>query len=213
MINLSEIFLSIQGETSFSGYPCIFIRFAGCNLNCSYCDTNYARKTEFQLNTCEIIKKIENYQPVKLCSITGGEPLLQTEVYSLLEDLHQLDYQILLETNGSLKLDRVPQYVHKIVDIKCPGSGNENSFLKSNLGYINTDWDEIKFVISSLSDYEWAVKFMESMQLMGHHILFSPVINELEPCKLAEWILSDKLKVRMQLQMHKQIWTDRDRGI
>jgi len=213
MLNLSEIFFSIQGESTFAGLPCIFIRFAGCNLRCKYCDTKFSYDTEFSLESEEILQKIKTYYPVKLVEITGGEPLLQNEIYDLIESLHKNNFKILLETNGSISMKHVQQYVIKIVDVKCPGSGYEDSFLKENLKYIDSKKDEIKFVLSDRNDFDWAKDFIRKFNLENYKIIYSAVFEKLFPEILAEWILEDKLKIRMQLQMHKYIWGKDKRGV
>ena len=213
MLNISEIFCSIQGESTYAGLPCIFIRLAGCNLRCNYCDTTYSYESEITLSTNDIITKIQEYDPIKLVEITGGEPLLQTEVFQLFESLYKNGHTILLETNGSISLKDVPEYVIKIVDVKCPGSGEENSFLLENLEYINKEKDEIKFVLSDNFDYNWAKDFLMKYQLSDYKILFSPVSDKLDPQDLAKWITEDKLPVRMQLQLHKIIWDKDKRGV
>src|SRR6056297_3198157 len=144
-MKLSEIFLSIQGESTFSGLPCIFIRLAECNLRCNYCDSTYSYQTKFNLTVEEVVTKLQEFLPVKLVEITGGEPLLQAEVYQLFSQLAAKGYQVLLETNGSVNLRQVPKFVHKIVDIKCPDSGEGESFLPDNVPYIEPQRDEVKF--------------------------------------------------------------------
>ncbi|MEA2095841.1 MAG: radical SAM protein [Candidatus Cloacimonadota bacterium] len=213
MINISEIFCSIQGESTYTGLPCVFIRLAGCNLRCDYCDTTYSYESDISLSINEIITKVKEYDPVKLVEITGGEPLLQPEVFQLLETLYKDGYKILLETNGSISLKDVPDYVIKIVDVKCPGSGEENSFLLENLEYINKKNDEIKFVLSDNFDYNWAKDFMIKYKLNEYEVLFSPVSDKLNAQDLAKWIIEDKLPVRMQLQLHKIIWDKDRRGV
>ena len=205
MIELSEIFYSIQGESTFSGIPCIFIRLAGCNLRCSYCDTTYSYIKSFSLNPEEIIDKIIEYEPIRLVEVTGGEPLMQEEVYLLFELLKMKNYRILLETNGSICIKKVPSYVYKIVDVKCPGSNTDNSFLESNLQYL-TVHDQVKFVISNSEDYNYAKSFLKKINTDKTAILFSPVPERLAPEILARWILRDRLNVRLQLQLHKLIW-------
>ncbi len=213
MLNISEIFCSIQGESSYAGMPCIFIRLAGCNLRCDYCDTTYSYKSEISLSVDDITTKIKEYHPVKLVEITGGEPLLQPEVYQLFESLQKNGYTILLETNGSISLKDIPEYIIKIVDVKCPGSGEENSFLLENLEFIKQENDEIKFVLSNNFDYNWAKDFIMKYQLNDYEILFSPVSEKLNSKDLAKWIIDDKLSVRMQLQLHKIIWDKDKRGV
>lgn len=213
MLEISEIFCSIQGESTYAGLPCIFIRSAGCNLRCDYCDTTYSYESEITLSINDIITKVKEYDPVKLVEITGGEPLLQLEVYQLFELLHKNGYTILLETNGSISLKDIPEYVIKIVDVKCPGSGEEKSFLLENLEYLNKEKDEIKFVLSDNFDYNWAKDFVMKYNLKDYEILFSPVSDKLNPQDLAKWIIEDKLPVRMQLQLHKIIWNNDKRGV
>jgi 7-carboxy-7-deazaguanine synthase len=213
MLKLSEIFCSIQGESTYSGFPCIFIRLAGCNLRCSYCDTNYAYTPAKKMSELDILTEIRQFEPLKLVEITGGEPLLQEEVYSLLTQLHKQNYRILLETNGSLDLAEVPEYVTKIVDIKCPGSGHSDSFLIGNLKYLNKTGDEIKFVLTDKIDYEWAKVRIAEYALTGYKIIFSPAFSILEADELAGWILQDKLNIRMQMQLHKYIWDPAKRGV
>lgn len=213
MLNLSEIFYSIQGESTYAGLPCVFIRLAGCNLRCKYCDTTYSYETSFSLEPGEILLEIKKYEPVKLVEITGGEPLLQSEIYNLFTILYDNDYKILLETNGSIDLEKVPQYVTKIVDVKCPGSGEENNFLLENLKHISPRKDEIKFVILDRQDYDWAKNFITKHNLQKYIILFSPILEKLKLKKLAKWITEDKLPVRMQLQLHKIIWGKDRKGV
>ena len=206
MLNVSEIFYSIQGESTYTGLPCVFVRLAGCNLRCNYCDTTFSYKSEITLSITDIITKVKEYDPVKLVEITGGEPLLQSEVFQLIRSLHKNGHIILLETNGTILLKDIPDYVIKIVDVKCPGSGEENSFLFENLEFINKEKDEIKFVLSDNFDYNWAKDFVTKYNLIDYEILFSPVLEKLESHKLTKWITEDRLRVRMQLQLHKLIW-------
>jgi 7-carboxy-7-deazaguanine synthase len=213
MLKLAEIFYSLQGESTFVGLPCIFIRLAGCNLRCSYCDTKYAYLVKFQMNNDEILQKVQQYEPVKLVEITGGEPLVQVEVYHLIQKLHSQNYKILLETNGTLLLKQVPDYVHKIVDIKCPGSGEAGSFKEENLQFLRKNRDEIKFVLSGRDDYEFARRKISEYNLRDYKILFSTVFGKLQPARLAKWIIEDKLPVRLQLQLHKYIWSPDKKGV
>jgi len=165
------------------------------------------------MSQVEIINRIKEYFPAKLVEITGGEPLMQKNIYPLLQELLKLDYKILLETNGSIDLREVPDRVIKIVDIKCPGSGHPESFLPENIKFINSEKDEIKFVLCSREDYSWAVNKITEYSLSGYNILFSSVFTALEPAQLAEWILKDKLDVKLQIQMHKYIWDPEKRGV
>ncbi len=210
-MELSEIFYSIQGESSFSGLPCIFIRLSGCNLRCSYCDTKYAYKTDFKLTIDEILQRIKEYNSVSLVEITGGEPLIQNDTYLLLDKLLKNKYKVLLETNGSILLDKVPKDVIKIVDIKTPGSEMSDKMNWENINYLNLK-DEVKFILTDRIDFDWAVEKIMENNLLKFKVLFSPAIPKLNPKILAEWILKLKLPIRMQLQLHKIIWGDR-RGV
>lgn len=213
MINLCEIFCSIQGETTYAGYPCIFIRLAGCNLRCRYCDTTYSYETSFRKSLSDIIDNCLSYHPVKIVTITGGEPLLQKEVSDLFPALHRNGFRLLLETNGSILLKNVPEYVHKIVDIKSPGSGEEDSFLEENISYLNAGKDEIKFVLTSEEDYLWMKDKISSLQLTHHLLLASPAWGLLPPDKLAAWMVRDGLNIKLQLQLQKYIWPAESRGV
>jgi len=204
-MEISEIFYSIQGESTYSGLPCIFIRTARCNLNCSYCDTKYAEKTNLTLSPTEVIQHINTYTGTTLVEITGGEPLLQEDIYILFDILHQNNFQILLETNGSISLENIPSYVAKIVDIKTPGSGFPDSFLIENLKYINTNTDNLKIVLTSINDYEWMKEFLHNYNIIGQHVLISTIYEGLKPELIVKKILFDKLNVRFQLQIHKYI--------
>ncbi|MEW5693372.1 MAG: radical SAM protein [Candidatus Hydrogenedentota bacterium] len=205
-IIISEIFYSILGESSYQGLPFIIIRLAGCNLKCSYCDTVYAqgfekgRKIGFE----EIYQEIKEYK-VKRVLITGGEPLLQTETLKLINYLLNLNYFVLLETNGSLSLKKLPENVIKIVDVKCPGSGEGKSFLKENLKYLHFR-DQLKFVISNRSDFEFAINFIRKNKLAHKvEISFSPAYNILSAFDLACWILESKEDIYLNIQLHKII--------
>lgn len=212
-MNLSEIFCSIQGESTYSGLPCIFIRLAGCNLRCNYCDSTYSYKTKFTATPEEIVNQIKKYNPIKLVEITGGEPLLQNEIIELFHRLKKEGYKILLETNGSVELKNVPKFVHKIVDIKLPDSGEGDSFLIENLQFINPKSDEIKFVLSSRKDYLYMQEKLKEYHLQNHQILLSCVFDRLEPKQLVEWVIEDRLQVRVQLQIHKYIWDPNAQGV
>ncbi len=207
VLKVSDIFFSIQGESKYAGLPCIFIRLSGCQLECSWCDTRYAREPgeETSLTVEEIIKETERYR-CDLIEVTGGEPLNQAATIALLDGLIAGGYTVLLETNGAVPLDRVNPLVKKIVDIKCPSSGSGGSFLGKNIDYITHD-DEVKFVIANRRDYEFSRTFLEKHLLnRGCGILFSPVTPGMEIRALAEWVLEDRLTVRLQIQLHKYIW-------
>ena len=212
MLKVNEIFHSIQGESSRAGEPCVFIRLTGCNLRCSYCDTEYAFYEGSDKSIDEILNEVKIYN-CNLVEVTGGEPLLQDECFELLNRLCALGFEVMLETGGSLPVDKVDDRVKIILDMKCPSSG----MVKKNL-YANLIWlkpaDEVKFVIGSREDYEWSRTIVEEYGLAGKQtVLFSPVFEAVEPARLAEWILEDRLKVRFQLQMHKYIWDPNKRGV
>lgn len=202
-----EIFKSIQGESTYAGLPCVFIRLAGCNLSCSWCDTPYARVPDeaVEMTLAEIIEEISHFN-CPIVEITGGEPLLQEEARELAGALVNRGLKVLIETNGSVPLSGIDPRVVKIVDVKCPSSGHGGSFLIQNLEHITPN-DEMKFVIGNREDYDYAVQFMEEF-LRGRteKILFAPVKPDLSPGELSEWILKDGLRVRLQLQLHTYIW-------
>ena len=211
-MKICEIFTSIQGETSFVGLPFTFVRLTGCNLRCSYCDTQYAYEegTEYSLDT--VVAEV-NKRAVPRVVITGGEPLLQDETYILCSRLLDAGVTVLLETNGSILIKDVDQRVHRILDLKCPGSGMDKCMNLQNVDYL-TVRDEIKFVISDRKDFEWALEILKQHEMQGRaHVLFSPVSDRLHPQELAEWILQEKLDVRLQLQIHRYIWPDTLRGV
>ena len=213
LINISELFYSIQGESIFAGLPCVFVRLAGCNLRCSYCDAKYTYEEPATEKTiAELLDFVDSY-PTALVEITGGEPLLQNSVYELMQQLLEKKRTVLLETNGSISVEKVPDGVIKIVDIKCPDSGMHDKIYLKNFELLGPQ-DEIKFVLSSRNDYDWAVDLISKNKLEKKgSILFSPVNGLLDAAKLAYWILSDHLPVRLQLQLHKILWPDQTRGV
>ncbi|MDD3051617.1 MAG: radical SAM protein [Candidatus Cloacimonetes bacterium] len=214
MLKINEIFLSIQGESTYSGRPCIFIRLSGCNLKCSYCDTQYHAIVNFELSIKDIIKYLNDHFPkVGIVEITGGEPLIQPEAFHLLRELLSRKYEVLLETNGAISLKEVPAEVVKIVDVKLPGSGEDGSFLTANLKFLDARRDQLKFVISDRKDYSYTVRFLTDNNLSGGNILLSTVFKRLSPETLAKWILEDNLNVRLQLQLHKYIWDPQKTGV
>lgn len=205
---VNEIFFSIQGESSYSGLPCIFVRLAGCNLNCSWCDTAYARSAEGarEASVEDVLREISRYN-CRLVEITGGEPLMQKEAKELAKMLLDRNYTVLIETNGTVSLEGLDGRAVRIVDCKCPSSGHGGSFNMGNLKLL-TSRDEIKFVIADRKDYDFAVRFIGE-NLKGASIpkvLFSPVVPSIDPRELAEWILKDGIAVRLQLQLHKYLW-------
>ena len=211
-LKINEIYYSIQGESSHSGRPCIFIRLTYCNLRCTYCDTEYAFYEGSNMTIDEILKYIKKWN-CNLVEVTGGEPLFQKECINLLNALINKSYEVLLETGGSLPIENVPKNVIKIVDFKCPSSGME----KKNLWSIVKDLqvhDEIKFVIGNKKDFEWSKNIINKYSLNDICTLFfSPVYGKLKPDQLVDWILNDNINVRMQLQMHKSIWPADKKGV
>lgn len=218
-VNISECFYSLQGESTWTGFPCAFIRLSDCNLRCSYCDAAYTYEEQGKAMTiAEILQWLRQY-PEVLVEITGGEPLLQERVYPLFEQLLTAGRTVLLETNGSLPIDRVPTDVSIILDIKCPASGMMAHFDRQNLVSLKTRKDrgcrdEIKFVLSSEKDFFWAASMVREHDLTQlSPVLFSPVQTLLKPEHLARLILDHQLPVRLQLQMHTILWPDIKRGI
>ena len=210
---VNEIFYSIQGESIHSGRPCIFVRLTGCNLRCSYCDTRYAYEQGVNMEITEIINRIAAHR-CRLVEITGGEPLLQSQTPILIYRLLENGYEVMLETNGSLDISSVDGRCIKIVDIKCPTSGESDKIDLGNLKRLGSK-DQVKFVIGDRSDYKYAKVTMDSISpdFPEEQILFSPVSGGITPSQLAEWILGDSLNVRLHLQLHKIIWPDKERGV
>jgi len=211
MLKINEIFYSIQGESSYNGMPCVFIRLTYCNLRCSYCDTEDSFYEGSDMSIQDIIKKVKTYD-CQLIEITGGEPLLQEQSIELMKKLIKNKYTVMLETGGSLPITAVPEEVIKIVDFKCPSSKMKN---KNDWNIINDlkEHDEIKFVIGNREDYEWSKNKINQYNLKNKNLLFSPVHNTLDSKVLSEWILEDNLKVRLQIQIHKYIWDSKTTGI
>jgi 7-carboxy-7-deazaguanine synthase len=219
-LQVSELFYSIQGESTYAGYPCVFIRLAGCNLRCSYCDAAYTYEEEARPVTPEELLAFTRRHPAALVQITGGEPLAQEQVYPLLTELLREQRLVLLETNGSINLARVPAGVVKVMDLKCPDSGMAERMDLDNLKLL-TPADELKCVVGSRRDYEWAVSMLrahipaiENPAALRKRvkILFSPVTERLSPAQLAQWLLDDGLPVRLQLQLHRILWPRETRG-
>lgn len=205
-LKLSENFFSIQGEGPFSGYPTFFVRLYGCNLKCLWCDTLYAREGDryYTLNVNEIIEIWEkNYSLSPYITITGGEPLLQTAIYPLIEKFLAKKCIVSIETNGSLSLKDLPSQVVKVVDLKTPSSGMAEYNLYENISFLNSK-DVIKFVIQDRKDFEFALKKIKDLDLLSKtQVFFSPVFEKLSPKELAKWILEIKLPIRLQVQLHK----------
>jgi 7-carboxy-7-deazaguanine synthase len=211
-LRVNEIFKSIQGESTYAGTPCVFVRLTGCNLRCSYCDTTYAYEEGKNMSVYKIVNKIEDYKCKNVC-ITGGEPLIQRNVIKLINLLKKNRYKIFVETNGALNLDLLPGNIIRIMDVKCPDSGMNKEMDWGNLERLRGA-DEVKFVISSKKDYEWAKRIVRKHDLPNKtSVLFGSAYGKLKPKSLAEWILKDKLDVRLQLQLHKYIWPDKARSV
>ena len=213
MLTVNEIFHSIQGESRRAGEPCVFVRLTACDLRCSWCDTPYSFHEGGKRSLEDVIAEVERYQ-CPLVEITGGEPLLQEEVYPLMERLLELGHTVMLETGGHRSIARVPAAVLKIVDVKCPGSGEAHRNHWENLSLVGAN-DEVKFVVKDRADYEYARDVIARHELHGKAgaILLSPVHGVLEARLLAEWVLADRLQVRVQLQLHKFIWSPETRGV
>ncbi len=211
-LRINEIFVSIQGESTYAGIPCIFVRLTGCNLRCSYCDTVYAYSEGSVMTLEEILKRVKGYKSGNVC-ITGGEPLLQENTGKLINILKKDHFNVYIETNGSLNIDMLPKGIVRIVDIKCPASSMELKMDWQNIRRLKNK-DEVKFIISSKKDYEWAKRVTEKYKIIDRAtVLFGLVHGKLKPKTLAGWILKDGLDVRLQLQLHKIIWPDSDRGV
>jgi 7-carboxy-7-deazaguanine synthase len=224
---LIEIYKSVQGESSFAGLPCIFVRLAGCNLRCSWCDSEYTFKGGYKQSLEEVEAAVAALAPVRLVEFTGGEPMLQErELIPLMERLLPQGYTLMIETSGERLLGNVPKDVHKIVDVKCPGSGEGGTFRMENLDAL-TKRDEVKFVISDRVDYEFARKFTleHGLAERAGGVLFSPAFKKapslerstsncaLDPRVLVEWMLEDGLPARLSLQIHKFIWEPQKKGV
>jgi 7-carboxy-7-deazaguanine synthase len=210
---VTEIFKSIQGESTFAGLPCVFIRLTGCNLRCHWCDTAYAFQGGQTMSAEEILARVRQLG-CSLVEITGGEPLLQPEVPALAEQLLAEGQRVLVETSGERFVGELPRAVVKIVDVKCPGSGESGKFRLENLEALERK-DQLKFVILDENDYRYAREFLARHNVRGRvdEVIFAPVFGQLPPRTLAEWILRDGLEVRLGLQLHKFIWEPVARGV
>ena len=209
---VNEIFISIQGESTFAGRVCVFVRLTGCNLDCAWCDTQYAKTEGESMTVDEVVARVESFG-CPLVEVTGGEPLTQPGSLELMTRLADRGLTVLLETNGSVDIGAVDGRVVKIVDVKCPSSGEFEKNLWSNLGLVSQQ-DQVKFVLASRADYEWARGVVAKYGLIGQcEVLFSPVANALSARELAGWIVADRLAVRLGIQLHKVIWPGVDRGV
>ena len=224
-MQITEIYRSIQGESSFAGLPCTFVRLTACNLRCRWCDSEYTFTGGRKMPPDEVERQVIRLSSSGLVEITGGEPMLQErEIVPLMQRLISLGYTVLLETSGERPLEAVPRAVHKIVDVKCPGSGEGGSFRQSNLATLTTN-DEVKFVLANRDDYAFARDFVSNQNLNGASAIFSPAFTktpsperdasncQLDPRLLADWIVQDKLNVRLGLQIHKFVWEPTRKGV
>jgi len=209
---VNEIILTLQDEGTRAGQPCVLVRLTGCNLDCSWCDTAHAKTEGDEISIGNIVARV-SAMGCGLVELTGGEPLGQPEATKLLEAFCDAGFETLLETNGSLDISKVDRRVVRIVDFKCPSSGQTDRILWSNVTQLRSN-DEAKFVIASRQDYEFA-RETEAEHALGDRctVIFSPAAGSVDPAELAQWILQDKLTVRMGLQLHKIIWPDKDRGV
>jgi 7-carboxy-7-deazaguanine synthase len=213
MLTINEIFHSIQGESTHAGRPCVFVRLTACDLRCSWCDTPYAFHEGQKMSVEEVAGRVREYG-CDVVEITGGEPLLQKEVYPLMQRLLDEGRTVLLETGGHLSVARVPEAVIRVIDVKCPGSGESGKTHWPNLDQLRPA-DEVKFVIKDRADYDYARDLVTRHDLSGRcaAVHFSPVHGVLDPRELAAWVLEDRLTVRVQLQLHKYIWDATTRGV
>jgi len=212
-LTINEIYESIQGESTCAGERCVFVRLTFCDLRSNYCDTEYAFHEGNKISFTEIVDQVASFQ-CSLVEITGGEPLLQKNVLPLMSILCDAGHTVLLETSGAHDISKVDPRVHRVMDLKTPGSGEVEKNLWSNIDHL-TKRDEVKFVMGSRQDYEWSRDNVRKFDLTKRccAVLFSPIFGRIDPRQIVEWILADKLDVRFQLQMHKFIWTPTQRGV
>ena len=213
MLSVNEIFYSIQGESTYAGKPCVFVRLAGCDLRCTWCDTTYAFNEGQKMSVEDVVHQVDRYRS-PLVEVTGGEPLLQEDVYPLMERLLDGGLTVLLETGGQIDVSRVPGGVVKVLDVKCPASGESNKVEWANIDRLGSR-DQVKFVIQDRADYEFArdVATRYALDRRCAAVLFSPVHGVMDAKELSTWILEDRLPVRLQLQIHKHIWGANVRGV
>ena len=211
-MRITEIFHSIQGESSYVGQPCVFVRLTGCPLRCTWCDTEYSFYGGTDISFEEILAKVKSYG-CPLVEVTGGEPLAQPEAIPLISRLCDAGYRVLVETSGAIDIAPVDERAHVILDVKCPGSGMTDRMHWANLSRL-TMKDEAKFVLIDRKDYDWARNVIAQYDLVNRcALLMSPVFGSLEPRLLVEWVLADRLPVRFQMQVHKLIWAPDMRGV
>ncbi len=211
MLRITEIFHSIQGESSHAGRPCVFVRLTGCNLRCRWCDSEYTFTGGEKMSLDAIMDRVRGYG-CNLVELTGGEPLAQTESLDLIRRLCDERFEVLIETSGSIDIEPVDRRAKIILDIKCPGSGESAKNRWANLDHLKSV-DEIKFVIADRADYEWSKTIIDERKLQRWTILMSPVWGEMDMKSLAEWMLADRLPARFQTQLHKHIWGAEARGV
>ena len=213
MLTVNEIFHSIQGESTFAGRPCVFVRLTACDLRCRWCDTPYAFHEGRKMSVDEVVADVEA-RGCPIVEVTGGEPLLQADVYPLMQRLLDSGKTVLIETGGHRSIANVPAGVIRVMDVKCPGSGESDRNDWSNLAHL-TRADEVKFVIADRADYEYARDIVqrENLSARVNAVLLSPVHGELDARLLSEWVIADRLDVRVQLQVHKYIWSPETRGV
>lgn len=214
LLEVSEVFRSLQGETRWTGLPAVFVRLTGCNLRCTWCDTRYAYEGGEPIAIDPLLARVERLaRPGDLVVVTGGEPLLQAGAFALLSALADAGRTVLLETNGSLDVAGVDPRVHRILDVKCPGSGEHETTAWENLALLGTK-DEVKLVVRDRADFDYAVQVTRRHGLVGRTgVVFSPVAGVLDPPALAQWLLDAGLRVRLGLQLHRVLWPGRDRGV
>jgi 7-carboxy-7-deazaguanine synthase len=212
-LTVNEIYQSIQGESTWAGLPCVFVRLTFCDLRCTYCDTAYAFYAGSKMTLSEVVAKVLAFD-CPLVEITGGEPLLQKNVLPLMKELCDRHKILLIETSGAHDISRIDPRVHRIMDLKTPGSGESERNRYDNIPHL-TKRDEVKFVIGSREDYLWSKEKIQQFDLAARcgTVLFSPIFGRIEPRAIVEWILEDRLQVRFQLQMHKFIWAPETRGV
>jgi 7-carboxy-7-deazaguanine synthase len=212
-LKINEIYLSVQGESTWAGLPCVFVRLTGCDLRCSYCDTEYAFYEGVRRSLGDVLAEVLAFG-CSLVEITGGEPLLQKNVLPLMTALCDAERTVLIETSGAHDISKIDPRVHRIVDLKTPSSGEVSKNRYSNIAFLSNR-DEVKFVIGSREDYEWSRGQIEHHRLAERvgAVLLSPVFDSIEPRQIVEWMLADRLPARFQLQMHKFIWEPRTRGV
>ncbi len=213
MLTVNEIFHSVQGESTHAGRPCVFVRLTACDLRCSWCDTPYAFTEGRKMSVDEVLERVDSYG-CDVVEVTGGEPLLQDDVYPLMQRLLDSGRTVMIETGGHIDVSRVPVGVIRVIDVKCPGSGESEKNHWANLDRL-VPTDEVKFVIKDRTDYEFARDVVAERGLAGKcaAVLFSPVHGVMSPRQLTEWVLADNLPVRVQLQIHKYIWSSDTRGV